>query len=63
MKMGEIKKVAKSLNLKVTPQMKKPEIIKAIQAKEGNFDCFGTARDYCDQGQCLFREDCLILSK
>ncbi len=63
MRMGDIKKMAKSLNLKVTPQMKKPEIIKAIQKREGNFDCFGTAQGYCDQEKCLFREDCLVLSK
>ena len=26
---------------------------------EGNFDCFGTAKGYCDQLQCCFRQDCL----
>lgn len=63
MKMGEIKKMAKALGLNITPEMKKADIIKAIQIKEGNFDCFGTARDYCDQERCLFREDCFVLSK
>lgn len=63
MRIGEIKKMAKSLNLKVTPQMKKPEIIRAIQRIEGNFDCFGTAHGFCDQEKCLFRGDCLTVSK
>jgi hypothetical protein len=35
------------------------ELIRRIQRAEGNFDCFGTAIDYCDQSQCCFREDCL----
>lgn len=63
MKMGKIKKMAKSLGLKISPQMKKPEVIKAMQRKEGNFDCFGTATEYCDQEKCLFREDCLVSVK
>lgn len=63
MKMAEIKKMAKNLGLKVSPELKKPEIIKLIQWKEGNFVCFGTAHDYCDQENCLFRNDCLALSK
>ena len=63
MKMGNIKKMAKSLGLKISPEMKKLEVIKAIQTKEGNFDCFGTAVNYCDQEKCLFREDCLTISK
>ena len=63
MKMGKIKKMAKSLGLKISPEKKKPEVIKAIQRKEGNFDCFGAAMVYCDQGKCLFREDCLVSSK
>lgn len=63
MRMGKIKKMAKSLGLKISPQMRKTEVIKAIQRKEGNFDCFGTAMVYCDQEKCLFREDCLVSSK
>lgn len=63
MRMGKIKKIAKSLGLKISPQMKKSEVIKAVQTKEGNFDCFGTANSYCDQVRCLFREDCLVSAK
>lgn len=63
MKIAEIKKMAKNLGVKIFPEMKKTEIIKLIQWKEGNFGCFGTAHGYCDQEKCLFREDCLTLSK
>ena len=63
MRMGKIKQMAKSLGLRISPEMKKPEVIKAIQRKEGNFDCFGTVVDYCDQEKCLFREDYLVLKK
>ena len=63
MKIGEIKRKAKTLGLNIHPTMKKTEIIWAIQKKEGNFDCFGTATDHCDQEKCWFREDCLVLTK
>jgi hypothetical protein len=34
-------------------------LIKAIQIKEGNFDCFATAYGgVCDQTGCRWREDC-----
>jgi hypothetical protein len=50
--------MAKELGIK-TAGLRKVEKIKAIQGAEGNFDCFGTASDYCDQASCLFRQDCL----
>ncbi|MCG6919042.1 MAG: Rho termination factor N-terminal domain-containing protein [Deltaproteobacteria bacterium] len=54
----ELQKMAKDLGIK-TSGLKKVEMIKAIQRAEGNFDCFGTASNYCDQMSCLFRQDCL----
>lgn len=33
------------------------ELIMEIQRMEGNFPCFGTAVDYCDQWKCCFRDD------
>lgn len=63
MKMEEIKKMAKSLGFTISPEIKKIEVIKAIQRKEGNFDCFGTAVNYCNQAKCLFKKDCLVLTK
>ncbi|MBN2655979.1 MAG: hypothetical protein JXR86_02890 [Spirochaetales bacterium] len=54
----EIKEIAKSMDIAVG-KMKKDEIIHAIQEKEGNFPCFGTAQGSCDQMDCRWREDCL----
>ena len=60
MKMNEIRKKAKALGIK-TKAIKKADLIRQIQKKEGNFDCFGAAKGYCDQLNCCFREDCLVL--
>ncbi len=57
--MADIRKKAKDAGIKNVVGMKKVELIRAIQSKEGNFPCFGTAEDYCDQLSCLYREDCL----
>jgi hypothetical protein len=59
MKMQEVREKAKVLGLKKTFGLSKAELIRQIQMAEGNFDCFGTAKDFCDQFQCCFREDCL----
>ncbi|HYA42584.1 MAG TPA: hypothetical protein VEF34_14860 [Syntrophobacteraceae bacterium] len=58
MKMNEVRAIAKSLGLNSFGKTK-AELIKEIQRKEGNFDCFGSALDYCDQLECLFRALCL----
>ena len=59
MKMDEVRAKAKLFGIK-TSQKKKADLIRQIQKAEGNFDCFGTAEDYCDQRGCCFREDCLL---
>jgi hypothetical protein len=59
MKMQEVREKAKALGLKKTFGLSKVELIRQIQRAEGNFDCFGTAKDFCDQFRCCFREDCL----
>lgn len=58
MKMNEIRALAKSLGINSFGKSK-VELIKEIQRKQGNFDCFGTAMDYCDQLECIFRASCL----
>ena len=58
MTVKELQKMAKELGVKIGG-LRKAEMIREIQRAEGNFDCFGTAIDYCDQLGCLFREDCL----
>jgi hypothetical protein len=58
MKVADVKEKARGLNVKVSGT-NKTKMIRAIQAAEGNFPCFKTARDQCDQFDCLWREDCL----
>jgi hypothetical protein len=59
MTIKKIKEIAKERGVKVG-NMKKENIIRAIQRSEGNFDCFRTATaGVCDQMDCLWREDCL----
>jgi predicted metal-binding transcription factor (methanogenesis marker protein 9) len=55
---GEIKDKAK--NLGITPgNMKKTELIQAIQRAEGNSTCYGTTNGTCQWTECCFRPDCL----
>ena len=59
MKMQEIRSIAKEMGVK-SARMSKGEIIRAIQEAEGNFPCFGTARDgFCDREDCMWKADCL----
>ncbi len=61
MKLPEIKEIAKSKGLKAV-NMKKEELIKAIQRAEGNHDCFRTLQTKdCGRMDCLWREDCLTI--
>jgi hypothetical protein len=63
MKMQEIRAIAKPLGIK-TSRMSKINLVRAIQQAEGNFACFATASaGECDQAECIWRADCLALSK
>ncbi len=58
MKLENIRTLAKSISINPN-KLSKTELIKKIQAEEGNFDCFATAcSGECDQMNCLWREDC-----
>lgn len=59
MRLSEIEKKARSLDIKDTWKLSKKDLIKTIQRREGNFDCFATARNSCDQMVCCWRGDCL----
>ena len=59
MRLTEIEKKARAAGIKDTWKYSKKDLIKNIQRKEGNFDCFGTATTYCDQWICCWRQDCL----
>ena len=58
MTVKELQKKARTLSIR-PDGLKKAQLIRAIQSAEGNFECFGTAIDSCDQTNCLFRKDCL----
>lgn len=59
----EIQKIAKEKGIRAVGK-KKVDLIREIQRKEGNFDCYGRAKDgYCDQVNCLWYEDCMEESK
>lgn len=59
MRLIEIEKKARSLGIKDTWKFSKKDLIRTIQRKEGNFDCFGTAINSCDQIACSWRSDCI----
>ncbi len=55
----EIRQMAKAMDIN-TYQMKKVDMIRAIQDKEKNIPCFGTERvDFCAEGDCCWRPDCI----
>jgi len=58
MGMPEIRMKAKGLGIN-PGEMKKTELIHAIQVAEGYRPCFGTAKGYCPYTDCCFMEDCL----
>ena len=58
MKIQEVKEKAKTLGLE-TFGMKKDDLIRNLQSKEGNTPCFQTGIYSCDQFNCCWRSDCL----
>lgn len=54
----QIQKLAMKQGVKNISTLKKDELIRALQAAEGNSPCFQRIPD-CGQGDCLFRGDCL----
>ena len=63
MNMQEIRGLAMQRGIK-SSRMSKTDLVRAIQRRESNFDCFATATDgYCDQESCLWRADCFQAAK
>lgn len=62
MNMVEVRKLAKDAGI-ASFGKSKAALIRAIQRHQGYFDCFGTAREFCDQLDCCFREDCFAESR
>ncbi|MFZ5428101.1 MAG: SAP domain-containing protein [Thermodesulfobacteriota bacterium] len=62
MNMREIRELAKEKGARIG-NMNKVDAVRMIQLTEGNFDCFAKADSGdCDQGECLFREDCIKIA-
>ncbi len=57
MKMDEVRKKARALEVKVG-RMKKKDLIRAVQLQEGNTPCFQVDMETCDQDECCWRSDC-----
>jgi hypothetical protein len=57
MKMAEIQKKAQSVGLDFG-KLKKDDLIRSIQSKEGYEACYRAKQSSCDQYGCLWRDDC-----
>jgi len=60
MKMPEIKEKAGPFKIN-TRNIKKADLIRAIQQAEGNNPCFGKSNGRCPYTNCCFMEDCLAI--
>jgi hypothetical protein len=59
MNIQRVRAIAKAIGVN-SARMSKGAIIRTIQKAEGNFPCFGTARDgFCDREDCMWKEDFL----
>jgi len=59
MRLSEVEKRARDKGLKDTWRYSKKQLIRLIQRTEGSAECFGTAKGWCDQLACCWREDCI----
>jgi hypothetical protein len=63
MKLTELHEIAKAHGIN-PDNIFKTELIRTIQMKEGNFDCYATAYSgVCDQFDCRWREDCFAAAR
>ena len=63
MKFQEIRNMAKGMGINKYNNMKKVDLIRAIQKAENNINCYGTQRvDSCQEETCLWRRDCLAFN-
>ncbi|MBU0594308.1 MAG: SAP domain-containing protein [Gammaproteobacteria bacterium] len=63
MNLQDIRAIARDLKLKPSGTSK-AELVRQIQRREGNFDCYATASlGVCDQSACLWRKDCFTAAR
>ena len=59
MTVKEIKEIAKKMGIQ-GGKMKKADLVRTIQAAEGNTPCFQTGEaETCGQENCCWRSDCM----
>jgi hypothetical protein len=58
MKMQHVRLRAKAVGIR-TFGKKKSAVIREIQQAEGNFPCFESAKEFCDQRACCWRGLCV----
>lgn len=62
MKLEDVRGIARACGIK-PDNLFKTELIKMIQLREGNFDCYASASaGECDQRGCLWRKDCFEIA-
>jgi hypothetical protein len=59
MRLTEVQKKASGLGLKDTWKFSKKDLVRAVQKKEGNSDCFQSGKKSCEQTACCWRTDCI----
>jgi hypothetical protein len=62
LKMQDLRAIAKKHGINSFGKTK-AALIREIQVAEGNFDCFGSAAEYCDQWGCHYRPLCFDEAK
>ena len=58
MKMQEVIVIAKRWGIFYKIGLSKPDLIREIQKREGYTACF-RRQDFCEEKECLWKEDCL----
>ncbi len=60
MKLEEVRQRAANIGLQGINRIKKADLVRAIQQREGNQSCFGASwREECRELDCCWRDDCL----
>jgi hypothetical protein len=63
MNMQEIRGIARDMGIKAA-RLRKVDLVRTIQVREGNFSCFATASNGdCDQQGCIWRNDCFAMAQ
>lgn len=58
MNMTEIRRKARQVGV-APKKMKKLELVRTIQKREGFPDCYGRSAGHCTNEACCFRSDCI----